>query len=63
MGHVGIKEVHISTIKIGDTIEHLGLIQTVSGTNISTSSFMGVSIFGDSYRLGMIPVKKVTFNC
>jgi IS4 transposase len=47
-----VKEVHISTIKGGDTVIHNGEVATVSGTNIKQDSFMGTTLFGDSYKLG-----------
>ncbi len=53
-------EVHISQIRPGDTILHLdGKIRTVSRINIVKDSFMGIILFGDSYNLGTIPVKKL----
>jgi hypothetical protein len=55
------KEVHISTIRGGDTVNHNGEMKTVSFNNIKHSSFMGYSIFGDSYRMGTKLVKKITF--
>jgi hypothetical protein len=57
-----IKEVHISTIKGGDTVMHNGEIKTVSFNNIKNDSFMGSSIFGDSYKLGRTKVKKIMFK-
>lgn len=57
-----ITEVHISEIRPGDTILHTdGKIRTVCRNNISRDSSMGLSLFGDTYRLGTIPVRKVTF--
>lgn len=53
-----LNSVHISQISVGDTIEHEGELKTVSGNNIK-KSFMGITIFGDSYNLGTKPVKKV----
>ena len=54
-----IQEVHISTIKQGDTILHRdNLIYTVS-ENWIKKGFMGVTLFGDSYNLGTILVKKI----
>jgi len=47
-----IKKVHISTIRQGDTIFHNEAWRTVSGTDIKYSQFMGVTLFGDSYKLG-----------
>ena len=53
-------EVHISEIRPGDTILHTyGKVRTVCRNNIKHNSFMGISLFGDSYRLGTIPVKKL----
>lgn len=54
-----IVEVHISTITHGDTILHLdGLIYTV-GKNWIKKGFMGITLYGDSYNLGTILVKKI----
>lgn len=55
-----IREVHISEIRSGDTILHLdGKIRTVCQKDIKRDQFMGVTLFGDSYRLGTIPVKRL----
>lgn len=52
--------VHISQIRPGDTILHTdGMVRTVCPKNITRSSFMGISLFGDTYRLGTLPVKKL----
>ena len=59
MNNVKIKPVHISQILVGDTIEHDGEIKTVSGNNIKRNSFMGITLFGDSYNLGTKTVNKV----
>jgi len=56
-----IEEVHISLIQSGDTVEHEGEMVTVSGNNIGSCSFMGKSIFGDSYRSGRKLVKRIRF--
>lgn len=54
-----IENVHKDTIKVGDTILCSdGLMRTVCRNNI-TNGFCGVCLFGDSYRLGHSPVKKV----
>jgi len=47
-----MQNVHISQIKVGDTVLHDGVIRTVCKNNINHCSFMGKSIFGDSYKLG-----------
>lgn len=55
-----IKQVHISTIVNGDTIIcRDGIIRTVGRNNIKRDSFMGVTLFGDSYNLGTILVDKI----
>jgi hypothetical protein len=54
-----IVEVHISTIKNGDTILHTdNKISTVCNSNIK-KGFCGITIFGDSYRMGTQLVKKI----
>lgn len=53
-------DVHISDIYPGGTILHLdGNIRTVGRTDIKRNKFRGITLFGDSYRLGTIPVKKL----
>jgi hypothetical protein len=59
MQNAKLNPVHISQIAAGDTIEHEGALRTVSGNNIKKDSFMGTTLFGDSYRLGTKPVNKV----
>lgn len=54
-----IRNVHKDTIKVGDTILCSdGLMRTVCRNNITTG-FCGTCIFGNSYQLGQLPVKKV----
>ena len=53
-----IKEVHITTIIPGDTVEHNGELKTVCRNNIKRNDFHGVTLFGDSYHGGRVPVKK-----
>lgn len=52
-----IRPVHISTIKPGDTVEHAGHLKTVCAADLKQSGFMGLTLFGDSYRLGTLPVR------
>lgn len=59
MKGVKLESVHISQISVGDTIEHDGTLKTVSGNNLKKDSFMGITLFGDSYNLGTKKVKKV----
>lgn len=53
------QDTHISTIRAGDTVEHQGRLMTVCASNLKRG-FMGITLFGDSYRLGTLPVKKAT---
>jgi hypothetical protein len=56
-------EVHISTISIGDSIIcNDGFERTISKRNIKQDTFIGTTIFGDSYRLGRGLVKKVIYE-
>jgi hypothetical protein len=54
-----IIETHITCISVGDTVFHCGELKTVSGNNIKRCPLMGKSLFGDSYRMGTKPVKRV----
>ena len=57
-----VTEVHISCIKSGDTIIHNdGKLTTVCKNNIKRDSFMGITLFGDSYKLGYQLVKRIEF--
>lgn len=55
-------QVHISEIRPGDTVLHDGHERTVCRSDIKSDTFMGVSIFGDSYRAGTKKVTKVIFE-
>lgn len=57
-----IKNVHISTIKAGDTIDSMGHFKTVTNSNIGRDELLGITLFGDSYASGRRPVKKVIIN-
>lgn len=50
---------HIRNIKIGDTIIYNNILTTISRSNLSYCSFMGATIYGDSFKLGTILVQKV----
>jgi hypothetical protein len=54
-----IKLVTIKELKIGDTVIHEGKERTVSSDSLKYDKFMGWSLFGDTYRLGYMLVKKV----
>lgn len=55
---VDIIDVHISTIKNGDTVLHNKRLMTVSSNDLSRVELLGVTLFGDSYRAGHKLVKK-----
>jgi len=52
--------VHVNTIRPGDTVEVNGHLKTVCPGDLKKCPDMGVSLFGDSYRLGTVPVIKAT---
>ena len=54
-----MEEVHVDCIKVGDTVIHEGELRTVCRNNIGGDTFMGRTLWGDSYRLGTVPVKRV----
>lgn len=59
--HYDIKKVHISELRPCDTVWHNGNVRTVGG-NIKRSEFMGLTLFGDSYRLGYMPVIRIIIH-
>ena len=56
-----ITEVHISEIKVGDTVVHHGQLKTVCRRAFGYNSFHGILLWGDSYNSGHILVQRVTF--
>ena len=61
MQNYRIEKRHISDIRIGDTVMHNGEMKTVGKNNLKYDSFMGYSLFGDSYKLGRQAVEVVIF--
>ncbi|ECA5825993.1 hypothetical protein EL832_10220 [Salmonella enterica subsp. enterica serovar Hvittingfoss] len=57
-----LTDVHISTVSTGDTVLHNGILRTVGRKDIKRDDFFGLMLFRDSYNLGTVPVKKVTFK-
>lgn len=51
-----IHPTHISLIRPGDTVEIDGTLHTVGQNDIKTGGFMGLTLRGDSYRCGTVPV-------
>ena len=57
-----IQEVHISEIVVGDTVEINGVFHTVGRKDLRFDPFMGLSLRGDCYKLGLESVRKVTLT-
>lgn len=53
---------HISRVRVGDTVVVQGVPRTVCPADLKLDAFMGISLFGDSYRLGTLPVLVVSCN-
>ena len=56
------EKTHISNINVGDTIMHNGEMKTISGNNLKRDSFMGTTLFGDSYHIGYKLVDRIIFT-
>ena len=56
------KNIHISEIKVGDTILRNGIATTVCRNNIGKDSLLGITLFGDSYNAGHKLVTKVEYS-
>ena len=55
-----VEEVHISQIRVGDIILHNnGETETVCRKHLKRDSFMGHTLFGNSYKLGRTLVKRL----
>ena len=52
---------HIDLIRPGDTVLIDGHLKTV-GPNDLKRGFVGTTLLGDSYKLGTLPVQRVTFQ-
>lgn len=59
---VEVRPVHISLIRAEDTVLHDGKVQTVGPGDIKHNHFMGSTLFGDSYILGLKPVQRLVMN-
>lgn len=56
-----VEEVHKSVIRVGDCIAHNGKEMTVCQSDLTNCEFFGIKIFGDCYRLGYQPVKRLKY--
>ncbi|EIK2434374.1 hypothetical protein LJZ24_004659 [Escherichia coli] len=57
-----IEKRHINDIKPGDTVLRDGELLTVTARDIKHDSFMGRTLFGDSYNLGYNLVTVAVFR-
>ena len=53
------KMIHKSEVKIGDTVIHNGELRTVGKETFGGDEFMGLTLWGDSYRCGYKMVELV----
>lgn len=53
------KMVHKSEIRVGDTVLHNGELRTVGKEAFGNDEFMGLTLWGDSYRCGYKMVEVV----
>lgn len=57
-----IEKKHISLIREGDTVVCPdGLHRTVNKKDIKSGGFMGITLWGDSYRMGTVLVERVVY--
>ena len=54
-----IIEKNIDEIREGDTVIHNEKMRTVGRSSLDRCKFMGQTLFGDCYHLGLKPVKLV----
>jgi len=47
---------HIDMIRVGDVVNHAEVERTVGPDNLKRGGFHGTTLWGDSYRLGSLPV-------
>lgn len=53
------KMIHKTEVKIGDTVIHNGELKTVGKETFGSDEFMGLLLWGDSYRCGYKKVELV----
>lgn len=56
------EKVNINTVKVGDMVEHNGVLKTVGACNIGGDKFIGRTLWGDSYNCGHKLVTRVSFS-
>ena len=56
-----VTSTHIDFIRQGDTLLIDGHLKTVCPNDLKLG-FMGTTLWGDSYKLGTVPVQRATFQ-
>lgn len=56
------EQVHVALIRPGDSVLFDGKMRTVCPSNIHRDDFMGVTLWGDSFRLGTVPVLRAVMT-
>lgn len=54
--------VHITDIRVGDTVFHDNEIRTVCASDLKKDAAIGTTLFGDSYQLGYRHVIRIQPN-
>lgn len=62
MEEFAFREMHVSLIRVGDTVFHDGKVRTVGRSDLKNDGFMGPTLFGDSYLLGLRPVLRLVMS-
>jgi hypothetical protein len=52
----GTEQVHVALIRPGDAVLFDGKMRTVCRKDLHRDDLMGVTLWGDSFRLGTVPV-------
>lgn len=56
------ESVHISKIRVGDVVNHKGEFKTVTRSNLGSNTFLGDTLFGDSFKGGKELVTRIITN-
>lgn len=52
----GYASVHITQVRVGDVVFFDGKDRTVGAKDLKRDPLMGITLWGDSYNLGYLPV-------
>lgn len=53
------EKVHVSNVRPGGTVLFDGVLKTVCSKDLRRDDFYGVTLWGDSFRMGTLPVLRV----